>query len=505
MVSEVCEALREVEIGRLKISDFAPPEVFSSGLFNQYSLTIADLRWHLTECDECGASMAAALGQLADFDLDRLTAFGAALDCFDSALVAQLDWLRGESDFLGELVARESEWDKGEPAARAGLADFWSDQVFEENRDTFFLAAIRVHAFLGERIARWLETLLPPAIPRARVVRGHEIVDVRISPDRVDAAQVPDLSSLLTGDEKVAAFLLRSLLLREAFGNLAAKPGDELIERECAAPKLLEPQTEESQRLGWRTIWEHYTELARMKAERLCQIRGVAEPTDSRIAEQLDNLKALVKKSGEAQNEKLDSLLYGQTAIMASQQRLENAVGPLVQAYKTAPQAAKDECLAAVRNELGPLFDRLTDNTHLFLVSAEYHYRHTPADLDFSSVLVLLSKGFEAELRRALEPLGPQLQELVDSDSRWKGGKVKESTLGQIAWLFGRHSGEVSPLLERRGVVLDEVLAAIDRVNAYRGAKHPEAMTRAEATSCRALFLGTPSVLAALCPPRKTE
>jgi len=504
MASEACEALREIHIGRLKISDFAPPEVFSSGLFNQYSLTVADLRWHLSECDECGSSMTVARDQLSDFDLGRLTTLGAALDCFNSALGAQLAGLRDESDSLGELVVRESEWGKGEPAARAGLVGFWSDKVFEENRDRFFLAAIRIHAFLGGCIARWLETLLPPATPRARVVRDHEIVDVWIASDRVDAAKVPDLSSLLTRDEKIAAFLLRSLLVREAFENLAAEPGDRLIEKECAVPKLLEPQTEEIQRLRWRTIWEHYTDLAKMKAERVCRVSGMAGPTDSRIAEKLETLA----KKVEAIDERTERLLYGQTAIMASLERLEAAAARLLREYEDASAAVQEACLSRVKRALPVLFERLADDTRRFLEAAEWVHSEAPSGLDQSLVIVGFTKAFDTELWHALEPLRDRLQQLADDRADKNGRRKKpltEFTLGEWARLLENDTSVLKPLLDKLGLAFSAVLEAIRKVNREVQAKHRGARGEAEATSFRALFLGTPSVLAALCPPSRTD
>jgi len=504
MDSEACQALREIEIGRLKISDFAPPEVFSSGLFNQYPLTVADLRWHLTECDECGSSMTVARHQLADFDLMRLAALGAALDCLQTALGAQLDWLKGESDFLGELVVDESEREKGEPTGRADLVGFWSDQVFEENRDRFFLAAIRIHAFLGGRIARWLETLLPPATPRAHVVRDHEIVDVRIASDRVDAAEAPDLSSLLAEDEKAAAFVLRSLLVREAVGNLAAEPGDELIEKECAAPKLLEPQTEGIQRLRWRTVWEHYTELAEMKAERVCRIGGMAGPTDSRIAEQLKPLLEAVVKKVEAIDERTESLLYGQNAIMDSLERLEAAAARLLREYEDAPAAVKEACLSRVKRALPLLFERLADDTRRFLEAAEWVYSEAPSGLDRSLVIVGFTKAFDTELWHALEPLQSELQRLADTRP-YKKKPVTEFSLGELARLLVDNRSVLRPPLDKLGLAYSAILEAIRTVNREVRAKHREARGEAEARSFRTLFLDTPSVLAALCPPKKTE
>lgn len=178
MSNEACQALREIESGRLEISDFAPPGVFTSGLFDRYWLTIADLRWHLTECDECGSSMTAAQEQLAAFDRVRFTAIGNALHSAHGALKCWAEWVKQESAFMAEdiVASLDPECQGGEAGARADLVDYWSQYILDENQDRLARAAIRLNASLGEPIARWLETLVSPAVPRISVLGNRDVI-----------------------------------------------------------------------------------------------------------------------------------------------------------------------------------------------------------------------------------------------------------------------------------------------------------------------------------------
>src|SRR5208282_6578754 len=65
-----CDALREIQIGCLSFESFAPPQVFVSGVYDQYGVTVADLRWHLPCCDTCIA-ISGVRDQLTDFDRAR--------------------------------------------------------------------------------------------------------------------------------------------------------------------------------------------------------------------------------------------------------------------------------------------------------------------------------------------------------------------------------------------------------------------------------------------------
>jgi len=40
MAQRECEALQRIQFGHVQLEDFAPPQVFSSGLFEEYGVTL---------------------------------------------------------------------------------------------------------------------------------------------------------------------------------------------------------------------------------------------------------------------------------------------------------------------------------------------------------------------------------------------------------------------------------------------------------------------------------
>ena len=300
----------------------------------------------------------------------------------------------------------------------------------------------------------------------------------------------------------MAGSLLRSLLLFEAFEGVAADLKDERdvtrLLKEWAAPQLPGGRRTEIQEIiRWPTVWEHYSELAELKAQRLYRINGMAGPTDS---EQLETFAKDVRAIAEG----TESLLYGQTAIMASLERQEAAARRLLDNHESASATTKNGCLTAVRSHLGPLFDCLADDTRRFLEAAEWVYSEAPAGLDRSLVIVGFTKAFETELWHALQPLRDSLQQSADTRP-YKKKPVTEFSLGELARLLVDNRSVLRPLLDKLGLAYSAILEAIRTVNQEMRAKHREARGEAEAKSFRALFLRTPSVLAYVCPPKKTE
>jgi len=505
MSNEACQALREIESGRLKISDFAPPEVFSSGLFSQYPLTVADLRWHLTECDECGCSMAVARDQVEAFDSDRTAAISAALDSVEEALTCRIAWLRQESQSMAEDIAAEFGSEYEEPTLRADLVEDWSRNILLENLDRYYLAAIRAHAFLGKAIWGWLATLVRPALPRVLVSRGGDIIDVGVSNDEIVAVMrsAPHLAAILAADTKLAHLLLRSLLLRQAFGGLVPDVSEQADVAALLSDATPELPVRGRTAIDWRKVWEHYTAFAETQAERVCAVPGIAEPTELQISisEQLEAHRKWFQESlGKGLETIGETVRDGQAAMMDSLGRQEAVHRELLEAYRKLPSAIQDRCRDTVELALGDLFGQLADKSRACLLTGEWIYSESPPNLEFSGAIVEFTKAFEEEVRRSMAPLDKRLQELIASDHNWKGPRrTSILQLGHWVHLLEDHKPELESEMARLGLDYQLFADAIRQVNEYKGAKHTEVKSKADATSLHSLFLGRPpSVLAAV-------
>jgi hypothetical protein len=455
--------------------------------------------------------MAAARDQLEAFDRDRTVAISAALDSVEEALTCRIAWLRQESQSMAQDIAAEFGPEYEEPTLRADLVEDWSRNVLLENLDRYYLAAIQAHAFLGKAVWGWLATLVRPALPRALVSRGGDIIDAGVGEDQIVVAiqSAPHLAAILAADRKLAHLLLRSLLLRQAFGGLVPD-----VSEQADVAALLSDATPELPGRGrtpidWRKVWEHYTALAEMEAGLVCTLPGTAEPSTSRISEQLavfaNRVEGAIGKKLDAFGRLLqardETTRNWQCAITARLKRLEAG---LLKEYEDAPAAIKEACSSRVKRALGPLFDRLADDTRHFLEAAEWVYSEAPAGLDRSLVIVGFTKAFETELWHALYFLQDRLQQSANTRP-YKKKLVTEFSLGELARLLRDNSPVLKPRLDKLGLAYSAVLEAIGKVNREVPAKHREARGEAEARSFRALFLDTPSVLAAVCPPKRTH
>ena len=106
MSSRPCDALREIQIGRLGFESFAPPEVFVSGVYGQYGVTVADLRWHLPCCDNC-AAISGVRDQLTDFDQVRFEKLIKLLGQSQEILQERLQRVEGYAEAFASMTADE--------------------------------------------------------------------------------------------------------------------------------------------------------------------------------------------------------------------------------------------------------------------------------------------------------------------------------------------------------------------------------------------------------------
>ncbi len=218
-------------------------------------------------------------------------------------------------------------------------------------------------------------------------------------------------------------------------------------------------------------------------------------PPPNITEELLPNIRHL-NQQGDSQTE---SLVSGQTAMMGSLSEIEKALRELLQKTEKTSDAAKRSCEATVRAALGSQFDQLEESTRTFLRTAEYGYTTFPNDLDFSPVVVGLTKVFEVEFRRVIQPFVDQLQQLAIRDVSFNG-ELTTFTLGAFNSFFRKHQPIVERLFRQHGLECESVCRAISQVNKEKAAKHLGKVTKADATRFRALFIGSPSILAALRP-----
>ncbi len=106
MNSRPCDALHEIQIGCLSFESFAPPEVFVRGVYDQYGVTVADLRWHLPCCDICAVT-SGARDQLADFDRVRFEKLIKLLGRSQESLQECLQRGEGHAEAFGSMTADE--------------------------------------------------------------------------------------------------------------------------------------------------------------------------------------------------------------------------------------------------------------------------------------------------------------------------------------------------------------------------------------------------------------
>jgi hypothetical protein len=177
----------------------------------------------------------------------------------------------------------------------------------------------------------------------------------------------------------------------------------------------------------------------------------------------------------------------------------------LQEAGGKAPDEMRRQCEATVQDALGVLLDEVEQPTKRCLITAEYHYTQTPVALDFSNVIVDFTRAFESELKRIIKQFPDGFQQAVSSDPEVKRKKpILKFTLGELSGLLKRNKPFFANLKGLFGtdgrLVYADVLSAIETVNQQAEAKHSGMRAKADATRFRSLFLGKPSIMAALFP-----
>jgi len=540
MTADPCGALREIQLGRVGFEHFAPPEVFTSGLFQQFGVTVADLRWHLAYCAVCG-SKKEVRDQLAYFDQLRFTKLIEGLESLQECVQERFRRKEEVAEKVAHMADGLIEPDGEDEDFREMSAEANRELILEQVRPRVYLWAIKLHAVVGDTVGRWLETFLPPAFPRRKFVQfdsfemlpgDDQIVldpsDVRIEDTGCSLSLAdsdvqidytggreriqlpPDLFHLLAQTaQEPKGLVFRALLLKEAFGSLVRNNDLQSLLIEGLEPIVIEglgPIDNGHDIPGgdWQKVWEHYSAFADLEANRLAASPAMAGPTGTLPTP--SSIEALAQYLASIDRTTKD-LLQGQTPMMDSLERIESAQRQLLEKYDKIPAGRRDECAATIKDALGTLFDALEDSAKKFLITAEYHYIQNPTEveLDFSDVILHFTKAFEAELKRVIERFRISFQEIVQSDAEVKRKKpILRFTLGELLVLLERNESAFRNLEEpfgaKGGLNYDKVVEAIDAVNKEAEAKHLGVRTKADATSFRSLFLGKSSVMMALFP-----
>jgi len=329
MDSRPCDALREIQIGCLDFESFAAPQVFVSGVYDQYGVTVADLRWHLPRCDNCGA-VGGVRDQLTDFDRLRFEKLIESLGRLQESLQARL-W-REEVYAEGLASFQADEFVGKQEGQRYSWEDWFEsvkDSELQEVRPRVYFWAVRLHAALGQAVARWLELFLPPAFPRVFIYGETGLADVRIdySEGRKRILLPPELSQLLTkSSQGAAALLFRALLLGEAAGGLVKKADLSELILEGKEPAR---RGDTSPAIDWEKVWEHYSAFADLETTRL--LSGGRATGSSGVTVSPEKIETIIQ-SLQTIDQRTEDLLQGQTAMMERQTEMEKATRQLLDA-----------------------------------------------------------------------------------------------------------------------------------------------------------------------------
>lgn len=501
MTDSPCEVFREIELKHLRIEDFALPDVFTSGLYSRYDVTIADLRWHLFGCSTCTA-MREAGAQLRDFDKERFEGLAHILEWADGLVQERLRRQEDIAEAVASDMADAYVRDLGAEAeySREGLVEAYKDGMFrQEVEPKIHYWAVKLHTFLGGGVNGWLETLLPPSFPRIRHYTEAGLADVRIDfTEGFSRGQLALIDRVLPSEAAGPGLrpLLRALLLDEAFGGSVTDADVVASVREAGKPVAGSGQTPA---LHWKKLWEQYTAFADTLVKGF--FSGVVIPRTTELVIISDGAPKVIEQLNRI-DQNSEAALAGQTAMMERSWEMEKAVRQLLNALERSPNQVKQSCIDTAQNALGSQWDALAEPTKRFLLTAEYGYTQFPADVDFSGVIISFTKAFETELKQRIEPFRDRLQEALERDAEMHKGDIHRCTLGALAKLLERNRNRLDPVFAQYDLQYENVLDAITKVNRESGAKHQEEKTKAEATDFRTLFFGERSVLKALLPKK---
>jgi hypothetical protein len=342
-----CEALREIQLGNKRMQDFATPQVFKSGLLEQYGVTIADLRQHLRNCKSCAASMQTAQSQLRQDDEKLVKTLSGALEAIGCIVKMRL----GDEDMWDEVPAKDTAiilpWeDNPEEDIYAQPNDVWDNTYYEEILPRVRLWEIKANVVIGGIAWRWLETLVPVDVwGRQCSIDDGKVTDIRILPP----VHLPDLVSQLqsTGEMPRLLYeasphpgsrLVRALLLHQAFhGLLAAVDVSSLFYQ---LEKILDTIDTNEQTFGvdWNIVWADYSALAESIVDRLLHRVDTRGTIQVRAAP--SSLGTVSKPTIDMEQEMAD-LRHGQTATMALLMDMVEALSGIEEKLRASPARAE--------------------------------------------------------------------------------------------------------------------------------------------------------------------
>jgi hypothetical protein len=504
-----CEALHEIQLGKLSIEDFVPPRVYSSKVYGRFRSTISDLRWHLTECTQCAKTMGEVRDQLDDFDEGELTEITGVTKQFDELLKERLDGEKSLAHREAEDWADDFSQEVLDPSfPREEIIRVDGQSIFEQRKEIAFLWAIQVSVFLGLEFRRWIETFLPPKIKRKKPIptglsrsafivnmseeameryedsREDPILDQYLSGPHVTkyVYESPDLTKRLLSAFDSLRFILRCCLLTDAFeGFWDVLDGKELFER--ALPPA--QQSEDPSGISWVSLWDNYSDLAEIHLKCLYADRNILLPLPRHPS--LEIVQAEIRDTR-------DTLMHFGTMQLDGIMTIEKQLADIQGFINRDSERLLREGRAIFGKSLGlQHYDKLHPNTKEDLSIAEHYYRTLPVDVDFSNVIVGFTKAFEREFRHAISPFMEKLRPLLLK----RNGQKRNYTLGDYSKVFEKDEKEVIPLFNNAGLQFEEICRAVDKVNSMKKAKHGDdsRITYQEATNFRNWFIGTYPVL----------
>lgn len=245
--------------------------------------------------------------------------------------------------------------------------------------------------------------------------------------------------------------------------------------------------------ISWSDVWRDYSSLAEFEAQRILatSCTEIVPKTDHNLTNLSDGQTAIMGI--------LLDFEQGIQEILETQRRTAVAAQHLLDAYKRAPADTKERCKATVRDSLGSRYDEISEQSRLFLLTAEYSYEQGSPDLDWSTVIVSLKKAFETQLKIVLAPFWNEIESTIPA-SRKPRKPLRKSNLGDIASIFRESKFEIEAIVKDKGLSYKAMWEAITLVNRHTDAKHDGVKGMADAKAFRSLFIGTHSVMCALFP-----
>ena len=476
MEARACQVLREIQLGNLTVQDFGTHNVGKSDAFSRYHITIADLRRHLLDCIDCSNRMSEFRVQMQCFDreqrLNLTQSLNAIPQVLDEFLLREEILARGSAEDIAKGVLEEDEADDG--FIDAAYAD-----LMDQAHERLHLAMVRAHADVGREFEIWLQTFIEPVQSRSWLEK------ITLAPDVIRA--------ISSSDQEASASLVRALLLREAFGEMSADLAESL------APARTQPKIfgAGDSPLAWTMVWRHYSSLAEAVVTKIEDIvpnpKGVSEafPAPGEMLRLLQH----ISEAQIAGLKRTDEIWDGQTAMMEYTSEIGRTLKQVLDAVDPDSRMSIE---AALRDSLGPLFDRLGQPARTFLIAAEFDYSRRPDDIDFSSVIIYLTKTFESELKRALGEFKQAIEDAATSIN--VRGRFDWYTLGACHKVLSQGRANLAPLFENKGFSYAQICKAVEEVNGRSGAKHQGESARRDAESFRELFVHSPCILSVFFP-----